>query len=50
MLVGRLRDRTGSYDTGFVTLICAAVLGAVAIALLPRHRLANVTSNESSRT
>jgi len=50
MLVGRLRDRTGSYDTGFVTLICAAVVGAVAIALLPRHRLANVPSNESSRT
>jgi sugar phosphate permease len=36
MLVGRLRDRTGSYDTGFITLICAAVIGAVAIALLPR--------------
>ena len=38
MLVGRLRDRTGSYDTGFVVLICAAVVGAVAIALLPRGR------------
>ena len=40
MLVGRLRDRTGSYDTGFITLICAAVVGAVAIALLPRGRKA----------
>ena len=37
MLVGRLRDRTGSYDTGFVTLICAAVVGAIAIALLPQR-------------
>jgi sugar phosphate permease len=50
MLVGRLRDRTGSYDTGFVTLICAAVIGAVAIALLPRRRLASIPSTESSRT
>jgi sugar phosphate permease len=41
MLVGRLRDQTGSYDTGFVTLICAAVIGAVAIALLPRDRRAS---------
>jgi nitrate/nitrite transporter NarK len=37
MLVGYLRDRTGSYDTGFVTLVCAALAGAVAIALLPRR-------------
>ena len=37
MLVGYLRDRTGSYDTGFVTLVCAALVGAVAIALLPRR-------------
>jgi sugar phosphate permease len=36
MLVGRLHDLTGSYDTGFVTLIGAAVVGAIAIALLPR--------------
>ena len=41
MLVGRLRDRTGSYDTGFVTLICAAMVGAVAIALLPRRTAAS---------
>lgn len=38
MLVGYLRDRTGSYHTGFFTLISIAVLGAMAIALLPRQR------------
>jgi sugar phosphate permease len=37
MLVGYLRDRTGSYNTGFVTLVCAALIGAIAIALLPRR-------------
>ena len=35
MLVGYLRDRTGSYDAGFITLVCAALLGTVAIWLLP---------------
>jgi sugar phosphate permease len=38
MLIGYLRDWTGSYNTGFVTLICIAILGAVAVALLPRKR------------
>jgi len=38
MLVGYLHDRTGSYDTGFVTLVCAALVGAIAIAFLPRRR------------
>jgi sugar phosphate permease len=37
MLVGYLHDRTGSYDTGFVTLVCAALVGAIAIAFLPRR-------------
>jgi cyanate permease len=36
MLVGYLRDRTGSYDIGFVTLVVIALVGAAAIALLPR--------------
>jgi sugar phosphate permease len=36
MLVGYLRDRTGSYDTGFITLVVTALAGAIAIALLPR--------------
>jgi MFS family permease len=39
MLVGYLHDRTGSYDMGFVTLVCAALVGAIAIALLPRTGL-----------
>ena len=36
MLVGYLRDRTGSYDVGFVTLVVTALVGAAAIALLPK--------------
>jgi sugar phosphate permease len=35
MLVGYLRDRTGSYDLGFFTLVVTALAGAVTIALLP---------------
>jgi sugar phosphate permease len=38
MLVGYLRDRTGSYDTGFVLLVGIALIGATAIALLPAGR------------
>jgi sugar phosphate permease len=38
MLVGYLRDRTGSYDAGFTLLVCAALAGAVAIGLLPGRR------------
>jgi MFS family permease len=35
MLVGYLRDATGSYRTGFLLLIGVALVGAVAITLLP---------------
>src|SRR5262249_14319404 len=35
MLIGYLRDRTGSYNVGFTVLIAVAVVGAAAIALLP---------------
>jgi sugar phosphate permease len=38
MLVGYLRDRTGSYDAGFILLVCAALAGALAIGLLPGRR------------
>jgi sugar phosphate permease len=38
MLVGYLRDITGSYDAGFSVLIGAAILGALAIGLLPARR------------
>jgi sugar phosphate permease len=45
MLVGYLRDTTGSYTTGFITLVATAIAGALAIALLPRR---NVPLCESS--
>jgi sugar phosphate permease len=34
-LVGNLRDRFGTYDVGFLVLVGAAIVGAVAVALLP---------------
>ena len=37
MLIGYLRDRTGSYDLGFVLLIAIALAGTAAIAMLPRR-------------
>src|SRR5258708_4568291 len=39
MLVGYLRDSSGSYTTGFMTLVATAVAGAIAIALLPQRNL-----------
>jgi sugar phosphate permease len=38
MLVGYLRDRSTNYQTGFITLIVIALIGAVAVASLPRKR------------
>jgi len=38
-LVSVLRDRNGTYDVAFFALVGAAVVGAAAIAVLPRHRL-----------
>jgi sugar phosphate permease len=35
MLVGYLRDRTGSYNTGFILLVTIALVGAAAISFLP---------------
>ena len=40
MLVGHLRDTSGSYRSAFVLLIAIALTGTVAIALLPRRRAA----------
>jgi len=37
-VVGRMHDATGSYTTGFLTLIGLAVAGAIAVACLPRVR------------
>jgi len=39
MFVGYLRDTTGSYEAGFSVLVGVALLGAAAIALLPRGPL-----------
>ena len=39
MLIGYLRDRTGNYNVGFITLICIALLGALAVATLSRKGL-----------
>ena len=36
VLVGRMRDVTGSYVTGFATVIGFALAGAIAVAFLPR--------------
>jgi sugar phosphate permease len=36
MLVASMRDRTGSYTSGFLVLVVLAAIGAAAVALLPR--------------
>lgn len=36
MLIGYLRDQTGNYRLGFITLISIALIGAAAVALLPK--------------
>jgi MFS family permease len=36
MIVAAMRDRTGSYESGFLLLVGLAVLGAIAVAFLPR--------------
>jgi MFS-type transporter involved in bile tolerance (Atg22 family) len=36
LLVGWLRDRSGSYANGFAALILLAVTGIIAIIMLPR--------------
>jgi sugar phosphate permease len=37
MLIGYLRDTTGSYQSGFTVLVGIAVVGTIAIACLPRR-------------
>ena len=39
-VVGRIRDATGSYAAGFFVLIGMALLGAAAVAALPKSRRA----------
>ena len=38
MIVAGLRDRTGSYTSGFLLLLMLAVIGAVAVSFLPTSR------------
>ena len=38
MLVGWLRDRSGSYAHGFAALILLAVIGIIAVSMLPRKK------------
>jgi MFS family permease len=40
MLVGYLRDTSGAYNAGFLTLVGTALAGAVAIGMLPSRRIA----------
>jgi MFS family permease len=44
MLVGHLRDTSGSYRSGFILLILIALAGTAAIALLPRRSSAALES------
>ena len=37
MIVASVRDRTGSYDGGFMILVALAAVGAAAVAFLPRR-------------
>jgi sugar phosphate permease len=50
MLVGYLRDRSGSYTGGFVTLIGIAIAGALAIALLPRRTAPQSCESSTARS
>ncbi len=43
MFVGWLRDQSGSYATGFAALIILAVIGIVAVALLPKKTTTQTT-------
>src|SRR5262249_26379527 len=39
MLIGKMRDASASYATGFMTLIGLALAGAFAVALLPHKKI-----------
>jgi sugar phosphate permease len=49
MLVGYLRDHSGSYQTGFITLVLTALAGALAVALLPQ-RTALICESPTARS
>jgi cyanate permease len=46
MLVGHLRDTTKSYASGFGVLIVMALVGALAVAMLPRNPLSPTRPRE----
>src|SRR5262245_15755744 len=46
MLVGYLRDQTGSYDVGFFVLVGAALVGTLAIWLLPTSKQEAIVRSE----
>jgi sugar phosphate permease len=53
MLVATIRDRTGSYQFGFLVLIVLAVIGALAVAALPsgpKHSVATEADRGRLRT
>jgi hypothetical protein len=39
MIVAAIRDRTGSYTGGFALLLALAVIGALAVSLLPSSKV-----------
>jgi hypothetical protein len=41
MLAARLRDQSGSYADGFAALIVLAVIGTLAVLMLPRGKVAS---------
>jgi hypothetical protein len=43
MIIGKIRDASTSYSMGFVVLICLALPGALAVALLPQKKLDSVS-------
>jgi MFS family permease len=49
MLVGYLRDHSGNYVNGFATLIALALIGAIAVALLPRKKSEAFDSDKLTR-
>ncbi len=49
MLIGYLRDTTGSYRIGFALLVVVALLGATAIAMLPRRRQVEMPADATAR-
>ena len=47
MFVGWLRDRSDSYANGFAALIVFAVIGIVAVAMLPKNTNAELPVSKS---